>query len=131
MSDHRAPIILLIDDELAAIDLYALAIGEHFRVVTARTGSSGYALARSERPDAIVVDMLLPDIHGLDLSRRLLDDPQTATIPLIGLTGDDTSFARAEGMPFSAMLKKPCPVEHLLSVLQQATSPRQLQFADD
>ncbi|HZR25928.1 MAG TPA: response regulator [Vicinamibacterales bacterium] len=121
MLPHGLPTVLLIDDELAAVDLYALAIGEHFRVLTARTATDGYALARSEKPDAIVMDMLLPDLHGLELSRRLLDDPQTASIPVIVLTGDDESYVRAAATPFSAVLKKPSAIEDVLKALQTAT----------
>src|SRR5581483_1791069 len=83
MSPANTRTVLLIDDELSAVDLYALAIGEHFRVLTATTARAGYALAQQERPDAIVIDMLLPDLHGLDLSRRLSEDARTTAIPRI------------------------------------------------
>jgi len=124
MSPANTRTVLLIDDELSAVDLYALAIGEHFRVLTATTARAGYALAQQERPDAIVIDMLLPDLHGLDLSRRLSEDARTTAIPRIVLTGDDDSIAHAARFRFEAVLRKPCPVEDLLLVLDRATSAR-------
>lgn len=81
-----------------------------------------------ERPDAVVIDAMLPDVSGLDLAARLLSNDATATTPIVVLTGDDAAYAQAEGMRgFDAVLRKPCPADVLVAVLQRAISLRTIR----
>lgn len=73
-------------------------------------GSLGEVHSSIDRPDAIVVDLILPDCDGLDLCDRLRRQEGTATTPLIVLTGDDGAFDSAAKMrSIDAILKKPRP----------------------
>ncbi|MDX6707871.1 MAG: hypothetical protein QOI48_3717 [Solirubrobacteraceae bacterium] len=93
--------ILLIDDEddireVAALSLKAIG---GWRVSIASGGSQGIAMARAERPDAILLDVMMPDVDGPATFQRLQDDPRTHDIPVILLTAkaqsaDHRSFAR-------------------------------------
>ncbi|ERT07567.1 response regulator [Lyngbya aestuarii BL J] len=80
--------ILLIDDEddireVAQITLeYLLA----WRVITASSGQEGLFLAREEQPDAILLDVMMPEWDGLMTFQKLLADPKTQHIPVILLT---------------------------------------------
>src|ERR1044072_2036038 len=87
--------VLLIEDNVTQLDLYAIVLERDLNVLTATRGEDGYEIARRHRPDAIVVDVLLPDVDGLNLCERLLANQATASIPLIVLTGDDAAHARA------------------------------------
>ncbi|CAA9513090.1 MAG: hypothetical protein AVDCRST_MAG67-2916 [uncultured Solirubrobacteraceae bacterium] len=85
--------ILLVDDEedireVAALSLQAVG---GWRVSAAGDGSSAIAMARAERPDAILLDVMMPDLDGPATFARLQEDPQTSDIPVILLT------AKAQG----------------------------------
>jgi len=98
-----------------------MLIEHELAVVKASRGLTGFDLAISERPDVIVLDLLLPDVDGFALTERLRLNPATQAIPIVVLTGDDAAFARAEGMAqFSDVLAKPCPADRLLEAIHRA-----------
>lgn len=79
--------ILVVDDEPGIVTLardYLERAG--FRVLSAGDGVAGLRLARSERPNLIVLDLMLPGMDGLDVIRALRGDPATRTLPVIMLT---------------------------------------------
>lgn len=79
--------ILVVEDERDILHLVKLYLEkEGYRVVTAATGPDGLKAARSEHPDLLVLDLMLPDMDGLEVCKRLRADPQTATLPIIMLT---------------------------------------------
>jgi CheY-like chemotaxis protein len=117
----RRPVVLFIEDNLTQLDLYAMLIEHELAVVKASRGLTGFDLAISERPDVIVLDLLLPDIDGFALAERLRMNPATMSIPIVVLTGDDAAFARAEAIPrFRDVLMKPCPADRLLGAIHHA-----------
>ena len=59
-----------------------------FTVVVATNGAQGIAMATSEQPDLILMDLTLPDINGEEATRRLKADPATKSIPVIALTAN-------------------------------------------
>ena len=128
-ADLRArPCVLVVEDNVTVRNLYARVFGEQFRVLSATRGEDGYALACTGRPDAVVVDALLPDSDGLNLCERLVANPSTFWIPLIVVTGDDAAYRRALTMPsLDAVRKKPCPVNEVLALLLFAMSIRRIQ----
>ncbi len=84
------PTLLVVEDDLA----FASVIGDfaeerHFRVLKTALGEEVQQLARTEQPSAIVLDIRLPDMSGLDVLRRLKSDPATASIPVHALTAYD------------------------------------------
>jgi two-component system cell cycle response regulator DivK len=98
-----------------------MLIEHELAVVKASRGLTGFELAIAERPDVIVLDLLLPDIDGFALAAQLKTTPATASIPIVALTGDDAAFARAQAMAqFSDVLSKPCPADRLLQSIHQA-----------
>jgi two-component system alkaline phosphatase synthesis response regulator PhoP len=114
---------LFIEDNLTLLDLYTMVLEEELDVVAATRGETGYELACSERPDVIVVDVLLPDVDGLTVSERLRGNPMTPLIPIVVLTRDDHPSARAHVAlaDFVAVLTKPCSADRLLSAVRIAT----------
>jgi DNA-binding response OmpR family regulator len=91
--------VLVIDDEapirlLCRVNLEA----EGIEVVEAGDGEKGLELARAEVPDAILLDVMLPGLHGWAVAERLLEDDSTRGIPIIFLTARADLRDRARGM---------------------------------
>lgn len=79
--------ILVVDDEPGIVTLardYLERAG--FRVLSAGDGVAGLRMARTERPNLVVLDLMLPGMDGLDVVRALREDPATRTLPVIMLT---------------------------------------------
>jgi len=121
----RRPLVLIIEDNVTQLDLYALVLEEQFDVVRATRGETGYALAVAQHPAAVVIDVMLPDVDGLTVCARLRANPATSGIPLIVLTGDDEALARARAMRFRLkdVLTKPCSADRLIGVIRAAVAP--------
>lgn len=87
MSTASAKKILIVEDEKDILQLVKLYLEkEGYRTVTASTGSEGLAQVRAETPDLIVLDLMLPEIDGLEICKRLRSAPETAMLPIIMLT---------------------------------------------
>ena len=122
---HPRPRVLLIDDSATVLALYTLMLEQEVDVQATTRGEEGYQLACADRPDAIIVDVIMPDINGLDLCQRVLANPTTASVPLIVLTGDDQAFAHASAMHgLDAVLRKPCTMDTLLNSVRRAIASR-------
>ncbi|MBA5865802.1 MAG: response regulator [Nitrospira sp. CR1.3] len=79
--------ILIVEDEKDILHLVKLYLDkEGFRTVTAATGTDGLKCVKQEKPDLIVLDLMLPEIDGLEVCKRLRSAPETAMIPIIMLT---------------------------------------------
>ena len=87
MSTTSAKKVLIVEDEKDILQLVKLYLEkEGYRTVTASTGSEGLAQVRSEKPDLVVLDLMLPEIDGLEICKRLRSAPDTAMLPIIMLT---------------------------------------------
>ena len=79
--------VLLIDDEVNGRKIAKLLLERAgYRALTAANGEEGILLAKVERPDVILLDVMMPKMNGYDALRRLKDDPDTARTPVIMLT---------------------------------------------
>ncbi len=79
--------ILVVDDEEDIVELVELNLArEGYRVLGCATGEKALEIARSKRPNLIVLDLMLPGMDGLEVCRRLKTDPKTASIPIVILT---------------------------------------------
>ena len=107
--------VLVIDDEspirlLCRVNLEA----EGMTVLEAADGPSGLATARAEHPDVILLDVMMPGLDGWAVAEALLEDPQTASIPIIFLTARAEFRDRARGLDIGGVdyITKPFnPVE--------------------
>jgi len=87
------PKVLLVDDEDALREAVATVVSQQYDVMTARDGQEALAAVRRERPDLIVLDVMMAHLsEGFDVSRALKEDPATASIPVIILTGVDEIY---------------------------------------
>jgi len=99
----RASPILVVDDEPDLCGLVELALKrEGFEVIVAHDGESALAAAQRERPSAVILDMMLPDISGTEVCRRLRADPGTAEVPIIMLSARGEEIDRVVGFEVGA-----------------------------
>ncbi len=92
-----------------------------FAIGTASNGVDALVKTRSVLPDLIVLDLMLPRLNGLDICRTLRENPATASIPVIMLTGMDSYFTRVAGFEagINVFLTKPYLPEELLSRVEE------------
>ena len=82
-----AETILVIDDDLDSLKLIGLLLQRQgYEVAAAPSGSEGLEMARSETPDLILLDIMMPTMDGYEVCRRLRSDPQLTHIPVIMFT---------------------------------------------
>lgn len=119
--------ILYIEDNLANLDLVKKVVGKHFgaSVLPARQGALGIALAREHRPDLILLDLDLPDIHGIEVFEALAADPRTAAIPVIIVSADATDDAQKKALSAGVThyLKKPLDIPLFLKTIGKVLIP--------
>jgi adenylate cyclase len=104
------PKILVIDDTPANVKLLADLLGvKGYAVVTASNGEEGLAKVASERPDLVLLDIMMPGMSGYDVCRQLRADPDTALLPVVLVTSLDPQQERLNGIAAGAddFLAKP------------------------
>ncbi|WP_337864648.1 response regulator [Ignavibacterium sp.] len=95
---------------------------EGYEVITAYNGSTGIEKALSELPDLILLDVMMPDITGIEVCRRLVNDPVTKNIPIILVTAKSGADDTKEGLEAGAFdyIKKPFNRTELLARVKSA-----------
>jgi len=102
--------VLIVDDEPRALTLLRNVIEpEGYRVVSAQDGATTLTLATAERPDVILLDVMMPGMDGYETCRRLRATPVLATVPILLLTALDDRDSRLRGLDAGAddFLTKP------------------------
>src|SRR6266704_4530467 len=95
--------ILVVDDEPDAVELVAFNVkAAGYDVITAGNGEEALTKARSAAPDLIVLDLMLPEIDGLEVCKLLRRDPKTRAIPIILLTAKAAEIDRVLGLELGA-----------------------------
>jgi CheY-like chemotaxis protein len=116
------PIILTVDDnEIHSYALVRILKSAGFDVIHAHTGTEALTIAVGLKPNAIVLDVNLPDLNGFEVCLRIKDDPLTRDIPVIFHTATSptaTARGHAESVGASAFLTYPIDPEHLITVVR-------------
>jgi DNA-binding response OmpR family regulator len=87
--------ILVVEDEADEVSYLKVLFEDNgFAVITAVNGQDGFEKARSQRPDLITLDISMPEESGVRMFRDLQEDPVTAAIPVIIITGITHDFKR-------------------------------------
>src|ERR1043165_5683554 len=133
--------ILVIEDEpdIRQVLEYNLRLAGH-EVSAAARGLDGLRLAREERPELVILDVMLPDIPGTEVCRTIKDNPQTRSLPVVMLTARGEEIDRVVGFELGAddYITKPFSVRELVlrvrAVLRRledcSTSNRTIASAD-
>lgn len=92
MKSHK---ILVVDDEQAIVELIEYNLRRNgYRVIVARDGGQALRLAQTERPDLVILDLMLPGLDGLDVCRALRRE---SSVPIIMLTARDEKWTASWG----------------------------------
>ena len=112
--------ILIIEDESDVVDLLALNLRKAgFNVSHAADGARGLEKTRADKPDFVILDLMLPKMPGLEVCKILKSDPVTRSIPILMLTAKAEEIDRIVGLEFGAddYVSKPfSPREVLLRI---------------
>lgn len=94
---------------------------EGYEVLEAADGHHGWNLAVRERPDLILMDLLLPQMDGFELARKIKTTPELSHIPVLVLTAYESSEVRSKAREacFDGFLRKPLDIDRLEVVLRQ------------
>ena len=117
--------ILVVEDDLSFADLYRTELGNRgYRVLTAFTGGEGLSIAKKEKPDLILLDIMLPGMDGFSFIHALRDIPEIAQTPVIVLTNLETSeYFIAEGKSLGVikyLIKYKTSVKELVKAVSEA-----------
>ena len=126
------PKILVVDDEPDALELIEFNLkAAGFQVVTADDGAEALTKARAVLPALILLDLMLPQIDGLEVCKQLRRDPATAAIPIIMLTAKAAEIDRVLGLELGAddYVTKPFSPREL--VLRIKSLLRRIQSQDE
>ena len=119
--------VLIVEDNELNMKLFRDLLEAHgYATVQTRNGTDALGLAREHRPDLILMDIQLPEISGLDVTRWLKDDPELKTIPVVAVTafamkGDEEKIKQGgcEGY-----ISKPISVSQFLDTVRHFLEPR-------
>jgi two-component system OmpR family response regulator len=119
METGRAkPLVLTVDDEEHITELIAMALGFNgFDVERAASGRAALAAVEAHHPDLILLDVMLPDLDGFEVARRLRQGQRGSTVvPIIFLTARDTTADKVEGLRLGVddYVTKPFSIEELI-----------------
>ena len=103
-----------------------LELLEDFEVLTAENGERGCAMALTERPDIILMDLEMPVVDGWEATRRLKDDPQTRDIPIIALSAHALAGEREKALAAGCdeFDTKPIEFDRLVGTLRRVLAAR-------
>jgi DNA-binding response OmpR family regulator len=111
------------------IDLYRLILSRRgFEVIGADGGKVGLETVRGSLPNLILLDLMMPDMDGWEVYKRLKSDPQTETIPVIVVTAKAQSIDKVLGLHIAQVddyISKPFSPQELLDSVEKVLSQRQ------
>lgn len=94
------PLLLVVDDEAGVLRLMKLELGaQGFRIVTASSGEEALRVAEDQRPDAVVLDIMMPGLSGLEVMRKLRE---RSNVPIILVTAKDRDSDKVRGLELGA-----------------------------
>jgi len=124
--------ILVVDDEPDSLEVIGFKLREAgFAPVFATDGAKALAAVRAERPDLVILDLMLPEIDGLEVCKILRRDPATVSLPVLMLTAKAAEMDRVLGLELGAddYLTKPYSPREL--VLRVRKLLKRAQAADE
>lgn len=114
-------IILVVDDDPDIVKIVESRLtASNYEVHTAHTGEEGLRKCKLIRPDAVILDLMMPDMDGSSVAHEMKDDPNTSNIPVIFLTGavKASEVPKSHKIGGQYFLAKPFRGEELLKMLE-------------
>lgn len=129
-----SPTILIVEDEEALVTLIDYNLQkEGFKVISASDGEEGLLRIAEDKPDLVLLDWMLPKVSGIELCRRLRNNPQSKNIPVIMLTARSEEADRIRGLDTGAddYLTKPFSMSELVARIRAVLRRIRPGLADD
>ncbi|HCC48752.1 MAG TPA: hypothetical protein DEQ38_11645 [Elusimicrobia bacterium] len=120
--------VLVVDDDKCFRELLVCALEEEFEILTAMDGREGITTAAQSSPDIILMDVMMPNISGIEMARELTAEEETRDIPIIVLTGSHMN----KGVPqlfkqernVRAFLSKTTPIMDIVWVVKEVLNAK-------
>jgi len=113
--------VLVIDDNPAIVRLDESLLGsQDYEVIKAYDGEEGFQKAQKEKPDIILLDVILPGIHGFELCKKIKENEETKDIPIVIVTASGLEEVAKEepDIKADAYISKPYGLEELMNVIK-------------
>ncbi|HVC80860.1 MAG TPA: response regulator [Chloroflexota bacterium] len=99
--------VLVVDDDPDIVDLLTVALHSEGYNVRSAVGGQALALAHEWQPNVILLDLMMPDMDGMEMSRHLRANPKTAAIPIIAMSAQEQLADLVNQMQVNDQLAKP------------------------
>jgi len=125
--DEDRTTVLVIDDNSVICTLVRTHLEPEYRVEEAHDGAEGYTLARTLLPDLVITDVMMPEVDGFELCRKIKEDPDIDHVPVVFLTARANLEDKVEGLDVGAdaYLTKPFEPEELIAQTENLIATRQ------
>ena len=115
--------ILIVDDDKDVLSVLEKRLTvEKYSVITANNGQDAIILAKAQRPDLIILDIIMPGIDGAEVAGKLREDPETRNIPVIFLTcmlTPEEEKQKRHHVAGNIFIAKPYDIKELLSEIKK------------
>ncbi|HOV32861.1 MAG TPA: response regulator [Candidatus Hydrogenedens sp.] len=120
--------VLVVDDEPDVVELLERTLkSEGFNVISAYDGIAALDLVSTEKPDLVLLDLMMPMMSGYEVCEQIKSNPQTQSIPIICVTSAHTPDARARSLQLGAsdVITKPFYPSELIARIKRYIQPRE------
>lgn len=125
---EKKKLIFVVDDEKDMVKVLDKRLSENnYRVITADNGHDVLDIAKKEKPDLIILDVMMPGVDGSEAAAILRQDTQTANIPIIFLTAlysKEEEIRKGKIIAGNVFLSKPFEIEELLKTIEDVLNDR-------
>ncbi len=116
--------ILVVDDEFGVAEvLEATLADEGYRVLTATDGRGALAILAQSRPDAVLLDYMMPVMDGVAMLRTIQADPALRHVPVVMMSALPEVSIRSQVEGYAGFLRKPFKIKALLTLMSKVLSP--------
>lgn len=133
MTQIEKPLIQVVDDQTTVIRILANMLQPDYEVCVATNGNMAIRVANDQQPDLILLDMMMPDLSGIEVCKALKENPDTRHIPIIFVTSMDDKHNEEAGLKAGAVdyiNKPPSPMIVKSRVNIHLAHARQLRFLE-
>jgi len=116
--------VLICDDEPSLRELIRISLDGPYRFVEADDGEESLELARSVRPDVVILDMMMPRLSGLEVLSQLRRDKDLAETPIIVLTAQPATREQALSAGADIVMVKPFEPEQIIAAVEEVLADR-------
>jgi DNA-binding response OmpR family regulator len=113
--DDLKKTILIVEDNFELQNFLKQLLSDEYNILAAEDGAEGFEVAKRQFPDIILSDIMMPNLNGVELCKKLVEDKQTKHIPIIVLTAKNSTHAKLEALESGAIefLQKPFNIKEL------------------